>query len=239
MLPAAFHEVTEGRPHSPVYPCAAQTFLASFLASSDGSISPRMLEGGCPGFLRAGSGDQWSSSYLLRTDSLRKSGTSMGAESFRAERHAWIPAMLMSQAAIYIEIGGLACADRLGKVVGRKKVTATVSGAGCPVMVDGEVGLVDRFDRLAPALFPRFVPDAQPLFVAVTAVLHHPLVAVDADVVSVTAQPAVQGFHHRVVVHAADDHRGGVRAPHVQRLGGVGKIKGDDKAVYPWWAWCR
>ena len=31
--------------HSPVYPFDVQTFLASFLASSDGSMSPRMLEG--------------------------------------------------------------------------------------------------------------------------------------------------------------------------------------------------
>ena len=55
-----------------------------------------MLEDGCPSFLRAGSGDQSSSSYCLRTDSSRKSGTSTGAESLSAERHAWMQARSLS-----------------------------------------------------------------------------------------------------------------------------------------------
>ena len=221
------------RRHSPIYPRSAQTFLASLFALSDGSISPRMLEWGWPFFLPGGIGRPVVVFVSFPHRFVAEVGHFHGGRVVQRGTPRLDTGDAHVQAAIYIEIGGLACADRLGKVVGGEKVTATVSGAGCPVMVDGEVGLVDRFDRLAPALFPRFVPDAQPLFVAVTAVLHHPLVAVDADVVSVTAQPAVQGFHHRVVVHPADDHRGGVRAPHVQRLGGVGEIKGDNKAVYP------
>ena len=42
----------------------------------------------------------------------------------------------------------------------------------------------------------------------------------------------MQRLHHRVVVHPADDYCGGVTAVHVQRLGGVGEVKGDDEAVY-------
>ena len=136
------------------------------------------------------------------------------------------------EAAVHVEIGGLAGADGLGKVVAGEKVAAAVAGAGGLGVMHGEVGFVHRFDRIALALFPRLVPHAQPLFVAVAAVFHHPFVAVDADVVAVAAQRAVQRLHHRVVVHPADDHRGRVAAVHVQRLGGIGEIIRDDKAVY-------
>ena len=167
--------VVSDQTHFPLYPFDAQTFLASFLASSDGSMSLRDAGGRLSFLLAGGIGRPVVVFVLLADGFVAEIGHFHGCRIVQRRAPCLDARDAHVQAAVHVEVGLFALSDRLGKVVGREKVSAAVPCAGCPVVMDREVGLVHRFDRIALALFPRFAPDAQPLSVAVTAVFITPL----------------------------------------------------------------
>ena len=90
-----------------------------------------------PFFLRSGSGDQSSLAYFLRTDSRRKSGIFHWCCVVQCRTPGMDSGDAHVDAAVHVEIGRLAGANGLGKVVAGEKVSAAVASASGLGMVHG------------------------------------------------------------------------------------------------------
>ena len=104
---------------------------------------------------------------------------------------------------------------------------------GCRfVMMGWKIGLVNDFGWLPFIFLPRLAPHAQSLFVAMTAVFHQSLIAVDADIASMSTQCTMKRFHYRPVVHSTNNDSAGVAAFHVHCLGWIIEVVGHYEPIH-------
>ena len=126
------------------------------------------------------------------------------------------------QAAVDVQIGLAAGANRLGEVEVGPEVSAAVAGRARQAGVLGEVGLVEALAGRIGLAVPLLVLDAH----LAVAVLHHAARAVEPVVDAVSRQHQPEKAEDGAVVHPTEDHRAGVARADGAAWVGVGDGEG-------------